>query len=1193
MAKILVIDDTNDNLVVLKALLKDSFPDAVLLFATSGEQGYRLFLAERPDIVLLDIVMPGMDGYQVCRKIKKDPDLGYTPVVMITATKIDKESRIKSLEAGADGFLTKPIDESELTAQVRAMLKVKKAEEQKKLDLLQLEELVKIRNEELTNELNKRKKAQKKLKLSELKYIEIFNSTNEAIFIDDAVTGEIIDINAAMLKIYGYDSKEEVLKLKIEDLASGRDKYNMETAKEIIKKCINEGPQIFEWEAKRKDGTFFWAEISLKKVDILGQNRIIAVIRDITERRKANETMIMRDRIFTHSLDMLCITGFDGYFKILNPAWERTLGWSTEELMAKPWVEFVHPDDRNTAAGIKKDQNNGYFENRYICKDGSVKWLSWNSFPYPSEGIVYGVARDITEKKQVELNLLESENRFKAVSEYSHNAICIVNTEAKIIWANTALERLGGFPKEDIYNAESFLEFIAPESKEFIINNFMNFVAGKEYLKHYEFYFINSDGEKRLCEKYMTDFVDKAGNRSLVISMLDITEARRSQTIQKIQHNIANATIVTSGIEDIFKLVRSELNAIVDTTNFFIATYNEKNDLLTKVYSADEKDKFTEWIAEKSLTGIVIKKSESLVLSKNDIDILFRKKEIELVGSPAASWLGVPIKAGRNAIGAIVIQSYTDDNAYDENSKEVLEIIATQLSLYLERKKAQETAIKLLKGVEQSPVCTFITDIHGHIEYINPEFTKVTGYSENEITGKTPGILKSGHQNNDVYKEMWFTIKSKKEWTGELKNKKKNGEYYWVQVSISPILDDNGDICHFIALETDITDKKKILNDLVIAKEKAEEGDRLKTAFLNNMSHEIRTPLNGIVGFTSLLQNNGITDSDKENYFRIINKCSTQLTSIIDDIISISTIEAGQEKARESVVDIKSLMTDLYNLFSAKINRENVSLDYHNLLAEPETLVKTDEIKLTQVLNNLLVNAIKFTHKGNIDFACKREGDFLHFYVSDTGIGIDPKHHEIIFQRFRQETPNTSNKYGGNGLGLAISKAYVNLMGGKIWVESEPGTGSSFHFTISYKPVVLKPIETSKNNEVNFLEINTKKRYTILVAEDEWSNYTLIEAILSNYKFNLIHVTNGSLAVEEVRKNKNIDLILMDIKMPVMNGIEATTIIKSEKPHIPIIANTAYATNNDRRLALDAGCNDYISKPFNISDLLIKISDLL
>lgn len=384
-------------------------------------------------------------------------------------------------------------------------------------------------------------------------------------------------------------------------------------------------------------------------------------------------------------------------------------------------------------------------------------------------------------------------------------------------------------------------------------------------------------------------------------------------------------------------------------------------------------------------------------------------------------------------------------------------------------------------------------------------------------------------------------------------------------------------------LEEKINHIEQMNRELTASKNKAEEADKLKSAFLANMSHEIRTPLNAILGFSGLLKNRNLDKAKTEIFVDIIDSSGQQLLTIINDILDISKIEAGQISISPGPIKIPMILNELYEQFEKQAEQKNIALQLQNNLLNTNTELITDEIRLRQVLSNLLNNAIKFTHAGYVKFGVNSKDEFFEFYVTDSGIGISPHDQLVIFEPFRQVETTNSRIYGGNGLGLSISRALVEKLGGSISVSSIQGKGSTFSFTIP-----MKFSEISNKKPLKIASQNNWDKHIILIAEDEFYNYQFLEEILSPTHVKIIHARDGKEAVELVKKNPEISLVLMDIKMPIMDGYTATRIIKTFNPKLPIIAQTAYAMNGDKEKSRLAGFDDFIDKPI-IQDHIIRV----
>jgi len=370
------------------------------------------------------------------------------------------------------------------------------------------------------------------------------------------------------------------------------------------------------------------------------------------------------------------------------------------------------------------------------------------------------------------------------------------------------------------------------------------------------------------------------------------------------------------------------------------------------------------------------------------------------------------------------------------------------------------------------------------------------------------------------------------------------------------------------------------------AKEDAERADQLKTSFLTNMSHEIRTPMNAILGFTNLMLEEHLTPKQEEEYLKVINESGATLLNLVNDILDISKIESGELSIAEGICDINALFSDLFvsfNEIKSQKKKAHLELYINNPLNHKKILLKTDPFRLRQVLVNLLNNAIKFTDSGHIEYGLKENDDSLIFYVKDTGIGFDNSHINEIFKRFRKIDDEKTRLYRGAGLGLAISQDIVTLLGGKFHVESEPGEGSVFSFSLP-KILAEKQDFPDKKDDSSKTDLDLMGK-TVLIAEDEPNNFKFLNQLLQKYNATIIWARDGQEAINQVERQKT-DLILMDIKMPVLDGFEATKRIKEQYPEMIIIAQTAYASTEVMRKCKTAGCDYFVSKPIKKSELI-------
>ena len=672
-------------------------------------------------------------------------------------------------------------------------------------------------------------------------------------------------------------------------------------------------------------------------------------------------------------------------------------------------------------------------------------------------------------------SLKESEEQNRAITQTAADAIISINSDGIILSWNKAAEKIFGYSSSEMINMK--LTEIIPVNHTEGHNAGLQRLqdGGKEKLmgETIEITALRKNGTEFPIELSLSSWESK--NQKYFTGIIrDITTRKRAEQIQKILYNISKSVISSDNLEELVSVIRQELGTIIDTSNFYIALYDDKTDTFSLPYLADQKEDITSFAAGNSFTNYVRKTQKSLLATKEKVKEMNKMKEAEMVGTASEIWLGVPLKVEGKVTGVLAVQSYTDKNAYNESDKEILEFISDQVSTSIERKKAED--------------------------------------------------------------------------------------------------------------------------DLILALEKAQESDRLKSAFLTNMSHEIRTPMNGILGFTSLLKEPNLTGEEQQDYINVIEESGDRMLNTINDLMDISMIESGLMKTKISETKINVLTKKLFSFFEPEVEKKGMSLKLNNTLSDEKATIITDNEKVNSILTNLIKNAIKYSKKGSIEFGYVLKTDSetseLEFYVKDTGIGVPKDRQQAIFERFVQADIEDRDVYEGNGLGLSISKAYVEMLNGKIWVKSEVGIGSTFYFTIPYK-AAKEDIPESKDAKAELGTVHQEKKLKILITEDEEVSYLHLSLVLKNIEKEILHAKNGMEAVEICRNNPDIDLILMDVKMPKMGGLEATKLIREFNKNVVIIAQTAYALAGDREKTLEAGCNDYISKPIDKEMLFEKIGRLL
>jgi len=771
MKTILSIDDLHANQVAIKAVMERYLPDYKVLTALSGKEGIELARKEQLDTILLDIAMPHMDGFEVCKRLKEEESTKHIPVVMISAIEIDTKSRIRGLETGADAFLSKPIDPGELTAHVKVMLRIKEAEDKLRLEKLSLQQKIQERTKELKDEAER--------------FRELSDTLPQIIYEHD-VNGNITFINKMGIGLLGYSQKDfekgfQVLNTLIPE---DRDRINKNVEK-LLSEEREEKVTNSEYTALRKDGRTF--PVLIYSSTILRDNKTVGVrgvMVDITKRKKAEDALKESEESYRNFLEnneaiILFFSPETGRIIFVNNSAVKFYGWEKEKLLQMNinQVNILPPEEIKLKIAEAKTRKQNYFVVKHRQANCSVRDVEvyQSKLQLKNEEVVALIIHDITEHKQAENALRESNERFRAVTQSANDAIITINSKGIVLGWNRGAEKIFGYENEEI--------------------------SGK--------------------------------NLSIIIPEQDGQQA----------------------IKDFERTTQSE-------------------------------------------------------------------------------------------------------NQY-------------------------------IKGK--------IVELHGlH----------------------------------------------------------KNGRTFPIELSLAAWETTSGKF--FTGSIRDITERMHAEQELIKAKKQAEESDRLKSAFLANMNHEIRTPLNGILGFAELLREPNLSGGEQQEYISVINKSGARMLDTITEIVDISKIEAGLMEVDIKELNVNKQIEYTYDLFKLEVEDKGMQLFFKNSLPEKEAIIKTDHEKIYGILTKLVKNAIKYSEKGSIEFGYEKKGGFLEFFVKDTGIGIPKDRQEAIFERFIQADIADKMAYQGTGLGLTIAKAYVQMLGGEIRVESDPDSksgkiGSTFYFTIPYK----------------------------------------------------------------------------------------------------------------------------------------------
>ncbi|WP_421920368.1 PAS domain S-box protein [Marinifilum sp.] len=776
---------------------------------------------------------------------------------------------------------------------------------------------------------------------------------------------------------------------------------------------------------------------------------------------------------------------------------------------------------------------------------------------------------------------------FENLFENSPEAIVILDNQDRVIRVNKEFEKLFEYSKEEVLS-KLINDIIVPENfKEEAISYTKQTSQGK-------FLDVTTIRQTKYGKQIHVQVTGKPiflDNEKIAVyaTYRNINEKVWNQIQEKIIYETTDLLNSAPSQIDLVQGIGKLLRPVIGTGEMFLELISPMKKYL-RLFSQSSGE-YRNLAFSESVSSLVLKEKKMLNLDESQIKDLAGKNELSLSEIPKR-WIGFPLIDNDVVLGVYGISSFGSPINPDADTLKLLELVSLQIATGVSRRNKELELKTLYRSMEQSPASIVITNRYGDIEYVNPKFCQVTGYTEEEVIGKNPRILKSGFTPKKVYEQMWRNLVRGQEWNCEFLNVKKNKELYWERASFSAIKDDFGKITHYMATKEDITDRKQFEKDLMEAKIQAEESDRMKSAFLANVSHELRTPLNSVIGFSNLCNNKMSVDEILE-FVQLINKSGNQLHEIIEDILKFTMIESGGMERRDDEFLLDNFFEEVKSQAIEKRkleNKERLEIKFVPDTNFNKVLIKTDFQRLLNVVMNLFKNGLKFTNEGYVEFGYKISGKTINLYVKDTGVGIEQDKKEIIFDRFRQVDDSITRTFGGTGMGLSISKKIMDMLGGRIEVESELNKGSTFSVFLDCILSTEKP--KHKMSDKTATEIDDKP--TILVAEDELSNFKLIEAILKRSKYKVIHAENGGEAIRICKeRGSEIDLILMDMRMPEIDGMEATLEIKKFYPEMIIIAQTAYAMNGDKDRALEIGCDDYISKPIKKELLLDKLKDFI
>ncbi|MDX9853894.1 MAG: PAS domain S-box protein [Tenuifilaceae bacterium] len=931
----------------------------------------------------------------------------------------------------------------------------------------------------------------------------------------------------------------------------------------------------FNYEHFHKNGSLYYSRITCTFLRnsagvIVG---LYGVSKDITaQKRSESETLVSRQMyrlLFEQAPIGIFRYNKEGFIAEYNRRFAETLKL-TPKILDQLNLFTLNDEKVVQAITCSLEGESCNYEGYYKATNSNMEgWLTLKAVPvFDNEGNVtggIGIVEDISERKQAEESLRISEKMFRVLSSLTTDAASslIFNPDGtfKREWTNDSILKTLDYSLSEIDSFEKWGQIVHPDDRADYYSQIKQIMSGK--MVSPEFRVITKSGETVWINNTVYPEVDQNGRIVRLLSAIkDITPRKRAELeLKESQRKLSTLLDNLPGMAYKGRLRNVQPLEFVSDGAIALTGYTPDELVSGRVNVASI-------IHPNDLTRVVRGRIHAV---SNNTRFQLRYRIFTKDGS--LRWVeemgvGTPDENGEIAIEAFIF----DVTKQEEAEHQLIE---------------HRNLLDLI--VNNAPIGIWIVAPDGSYPIINTYFSEAVGWTGDpnsvSMTQEELAVCAASDEwarrsPDPIFSEETITFT--------------DGKKHTLQVVKTRLLSSTGKDFGILGIGHDITERKLYEINLKEAKTKAEESEMLKSAFLANMSHEIRTPLNGIIGFSKYLKDYTVSEAEYRHVLDIICNSADHLLNIINDIIDISKLDVGQIAIHPTRINLNKLLNEVYSFFYTKSSQneeKSLSVRLSMSLPDPDAFIIADEVRLRQILNNLVGNAIKFTHKGYVEFgySVQNENSMLRFFVRDTGIGLSYDKYKVIFERFRQADDSTTREFGGTGLGLAISKSIVELMHGDIWVESEPGKGSTFYFTVPMVKSSAQQADVPLSMAQAQQNVDVSGKY-VLIVEDEPNSMLFLQSVLNRSGLHIGTAVNGKEAIEKALAQPKPDLVLLDLQLPLVSGYDVIKAIKEVDSTLPIIVQTAHAMLDERERCMALGCNAFIAKPINPEQLIEMVA---